>query len=89
MATAKTEIKKLISLTSDTTKLRDAIFQTSLRTGLTESRIIEDCIICGFAFLYGNEEDIPETLSIMKKRYGNIVDIEKLKNFLQKDLQQS
>lgn len=87
MARAKAEIKKMISLSSDTTELRDKIVQTSLRTGLTESRIIEDCIICGFAFLYGNEEDIPETLSIMRKRHGNIVDMEKLKKFILKDLQ--
>lgn len=82
----KNNVKKLVSFSEDTTKMREAIVQLSSQTGLTESRIIEDCMICGFGFLYGKEEDIPEIVSLMRKRYGNIPDTENLNDFLRGSL---
>ena len=64
--------------------LREKIAQLSTRTGLTESRIMEDCMICGYAFLYGTEEDSEHIVSIMRVRYGNIIDAEWLKSLIKK-----
>ena len=69
-------------MTADTHKIREKISQISMNIGLTESRIIEECVIYGYCVLYGEESDIPDMISIMKKRHGNIFDENKFKDIL-------
>lgn len=77
--------KKLVSFSEMSNPIREKISQRSQENGLTESRIIEDCMICGFGFLYGSETDVSECVGIMKKRYGKLVDVDKLRNFMVKE----
>ena len=76
------DLKKLVSFSVDSKDVREKIAEVSIRTGLSNSRIIEDCMICGYGFLYGSEEDAEHIVDIMRQRYGNIIDVDWLKQVL-------
>lgn len=78
--------KKLISFTDNSQEILIMIKDISKETKQSESRIIEDCMIYGFCLLYGNDENIDAILSLMKKRYGNIIDDKKIRGLINKPI---
>ncbi|WP_307993051.1 hypothetical protein [uncultured Clostridium sp.] len=71
--------KKLVSFSEDSREVREKIKGISLNSGLSESRIIENCLLYGYCFLYGEKNEVEKIDKIMKKRYGNINTLNNMK----------
>lgn len=78
-------MKKLVSFTENTDKtILKKIEELSLKNGMNKSRIMEDCLIYGYCLLYAEENEIDDIVISMKNRYGNIVDVNKIKSIILK-----
>lgn len=81
--------KKLIYFSENCQEFLTIIKEISKETKQSESRIIEDCMLYGFCLLYGNENNIDMLTSVLRKRYGNIIDSDKIKSLINWSFQEA
>lgn len=72
---AKPYNKKLISFSEDSKYFLDKIQKMSVSIGLSESRIIEECMWLGFVCLY-SPESLDKIKALFKKRHGTMTNLE-------------
>lgn len=77
----KAQLKKLISMSEESEYFTSKVRETSMNTGLSESRIIEDCMCLGFVCLY-SPEDLDKLKDMFRKKHGEIADFTYIDNLI-------